>query len=754
MIATIAGNEGIVINKGSYHAYELMKEDYLYIEFESEALYAFKAGDTVKINGMSMPSGYHLIEDYAPSYNAVTGAYSYRMKFYAAWFNGSRKLVKINVGSTGEPAWQTVFTTTDLASNIATLIAASAGWTIKANVDPDFDKYVTLSFSGTKCIDALNMLVKALDENGWFEWWFDEGSKQLHIGKCKIAGNGAALELGSWNVASVNATGNMLPVAPSRIFAYGGTRNMSDRFGMAAPVLNAVDEEVVSIDTIPVTLYYDEAHPVTPDMFLKSRRIYPTLAKYEPKEKTTKQTATDYATRTFTYRLDRSVRVAGMSAIAKMQADAVVIDIDIKPKAGVTPTQPLEVTFKADVSLVRRINSATTEAVGKLGGAEWSQSELEKRIEIAKELRFMSNEADDYEIVVNVELAKPSQSASISQYTVEITVNDINLGCEITSESTYACDAGDGNRMNQFFLPLYDYRARLFSKTIEKKPMNEVGIPRGKIPYSWFAQDASGTAIATRIEKRLRYVWESKDNTNGEEMQIVFDEIYPRFGGTIGEDVGEWKTVEETFTNGEKTGRLLRYYAFETDLFESAMSAEDFTDDRMQIAFDKGASLGGMEFDVKVIDKDGGGVMIAVIPNENYTDLLPNDTLHPKAGDKYSLFGLNAAIYDEDGKATKAAQEDLAAATESYAQLVASNTGVYVCQMRAVDTNGAEVVTSNFMRMVGLGKPVRLTFGGVDITTRIMGVKWYLDLPQAGFELTIGDTMPYRRIDYIERRLN
>ena len=83
MEAIIGGNK-ITISKGSYYQAELMKEDALHLQFSHSELMALPVGTEASAEGYSGV----LLQDYAPSYNANTGAYDYDCVFNASYMQG------------------------------------------------------------------------------------------------------------------------------------------------------------------------------------------------------------------------------------------------------------------------------------------------------------------------------------------------------------------------------------------------------------------------------------------------------------------------------------------------------------------------------------------------------------------------------------------------------------------------------------------------------------------------------------------
>ena len=722
MKATIGGTE-VTIDKGSYYKVELMKEEYLLLSFRYPTLLPLSVGTTATAGGYSGV----LAENYAPTYNAARGCYNYDVKFVAPYWRDNNKLVKL----TGTN--QTIFAVTDKPSNILAIIAGSAGWTV-GTVD-DTVGYVTIQFNGTHCVDALNALVKAMDDNGFYEWWFS--GTTVSVGK--LTGSGTAISLTEENVSGISASNSSGRTA-TKVYAMGGTKNMSPRVGLDAPNISATT-------AVMGYGYKDPLHEITAAMFKANARVYPVVQKLWEDTTSTAKAGVSYGD---------SVNV---SLSAKEHASK-AIDGVFNGKATVEFKSYNQVTVYVEATACQ-----ITE--GQYRGTLWlvrGDTRLAKLDEITEHnyygflpntpipLMFRFNNVEDQEVTfddspIGVEVEVSFIDAKIEtpegqtggSPSVSIRYTNGYLAFDVTSMDYYAISAGPLGRFNPKFLPISDPNSRVFSQS-GTATIDQLGISRSKVPYSWFYESSKyKDGLIGKVENRLTCVI----GTGTEEEQVVFDDIYPKIGGTLG-TVGTFKSVAEKDSNGELTGRTQIYYSFETDLFDG-LSPKDYIEDTAHIAFDKGSTLGGMEFEIAIVGQSDGKAEIAIIPNENYSQLIPNSVLFPKAGDKYSLYGLDAGIYD-DGTAVASAQQELNEAAQAYLDRQKEDKGIYNCSIKA--TKAAA------LKSVAFGAAASLSFGGATLTqTRVIGIKRYLDLPEAGLEIMVGNSTPYRKLDYLERKL-
>lgn len=739
------GDKAVTVDKGSFIKWELMKEDYMQISFCYGSVIPMPRGTMVSWEG-----GFEgvLLEDYTPTYNMARNCYEYNVQAWRDYYLGKDRLVK--QAGTG----MTIFTIMDKPSEILKVIAASAGWTAHESGISN-EPWVTLTFNGTNCMDALTMLVNVWDESGYYEWWFDT-SGGVHIGK--LTGSGAGIELNEDNVAGVTSMkGEQKRV--TRVIGLSGTRNLSPRVGLPAPTLNT-EGASVEINGQAHTLYRDSKFVVTPQMFKESARVYPNLGSYGGNGTTIKHTFASFGdTHSDQFAASEAeVNIMDDMTLKMMMKNKVLtLNTKAEPKAGVAPSVP---TPQAMLSVKLTVVRKTGNDIGIVDTFVNASAPIARGVSTVKiempDAMFIASPDTEYALKMEMTLDKSTDTASLDDWQdIEVTFVNSQLGYKIGSDSAYACDTGlyyYGSRilLNPYFLDVKSEKARYFLAPISNRSMTEIGINRGKIPYSWFFLSSGYDDSQYYMMSEKRLVSDFDNTAQGEhpcEVQVIFDDIFPRLGGILA-SVGEFKSVGEMDSNGEDTGRTLIYYCFDLPQSLSGVDARDFTEDTLKVGFDNDATLAGKEFDVKIVNT-GSNTQLAIIPNEDYGVLLPNSSLFPQAGDSYSLYGLNSAIYDENDAALAAAQAALDKATKDYYDRQMTDTGIYTCSIKPTRA----ITSAANLTSVSLGEAVSLNFGAVSVSTRVIGMKMYLDLPQAGLEITIGNSTPWKKIDNMQKQL-
>lgn len=724
MTATITTTGGtqytVTLDKGSYYKIELMKEEYVLLSFNHPDLIPMGVGTTAAAGGYSGV----LTEDYAPTYNQARGCYSYSVQFKATYWAKNNTLVKrVENGKT-----LTIFDITDHPLNILNIICQCAGWTAStSNMDEDALKaWVTVSFNGTYCVDALNALVQAMDENGYYEWWFSGST--CYIGKLGSSGSGVALT--EENIEGISASRSTARKV-TKVYAMGGTRNMSPRIGLPSPTISAT-KSIYYKDPI---YGYDPNHIITTDMFPSSMKTYQKVpcdgycrVQYSGKVGENTRNFPQYSTRIPDVNGFSKVRFVANSEYYEFIVDS-----------------PFDESFSLKVELYAGChdNDSGIRAIKKIGESA--------NVTIEKGIAKPNIKVSEKETTINIDEGEyPAlvvKFISDLEYISDLDYADITFswykGFNVYSLNNVKVVCNNGATLNPLMIDITKNikESCIFDKQFINTT-DQLGIPRSKVPVSWFYESENySSSITIGAEQRLTSIAGSGDV----EAQVIFDEIYPKIGGTI-KEAGEFKTVEEKDTNGELTGRNLIYYSFKTDLF-SGLDSSYYVEDKCKIAFGLGSKLGGMEFDIAIVGQSDGSAEIAIIPNENYSQLIPNSVLHPEAGDTFSLFGLNAAIYD-DGTAAQVAQAQLDAAAVKYLLMCNTDDGVYNCNIKP--TQAGAIINGG----LSFGAAASLSFVGASLSsTRVIGFKKYLDLPEAGLEVMVGNSTPYRKIDYLEKKV-
>ena len=226
----------------------------------------------------------------------------------------------------------------------------------------------------------------------------------------------------------------------------------------------------------------------------------------------------------------------------------------------------------------------------------------------------------------------------------------------------------------------------------------------------------------------------------------VFDEVYPRRVGTL----SDVKTVDRALTgeDGEQVGTFKAYQYKDTGLnFKREYIIEG---QELEITFQSG-KLNGLKFGT-IFEPEGtssGSQIWEIKANENYGRLLPDDTLFPENGDEYILTGFNIQLVSD--QYIPAAEQELKDKALKYAEQRKKDDGAYNTTLRS-----KWVYQDRLKRFYEFGQKVTLinkAFFENGRESRILGWEFNLDIPWDNPTYTIGESMPYSRINEIEEKL-
>lgn len=262
---------------------------------------------------------------------------------------------------------------------------------------------------------------------------------------------------------------------------------------------------------------------------------------------------------------------------------------------------------------------------------------------------------------------------------------------------------------------------------------------------------------------------------------VVFDDIYPHRIGTIG-GVKTHQYIDEITEEGkEPVRKKWNAYRFKdagrydpetekTDAGKKLLFSEKYIlpGQELRVLFQSGA-LNGMDFAVifNPCDKEGGETPIAeLLPdgsrnpaaqvfeikrNEDYGRELPGDTLIPKDGDRYVLYGYDTKLVDAE--LISDAEKELKKKALKYIEKTKQDPSVYTCKMNSgyIYNDGKELKSFEVGAKVNLIHPAYFENGRV---SRIIGFEYNLDIPYDSPVYTVGETASYSRLGELEGKLD
>ena len=234
------------------------------------------------------------------------------------------------------------------------------------------------------------------------------------------------------------------------------------------------------------------------------------------------------------------------------------------------------------------------------------------------------------------------------------------------------------------------------------------------------------------------------------EAIVVFDDIYPHRIGTMSNVTTFERTEDVEGEDGETTQETYTVYRYK-DTGLNFSSEYILPNQELRITFQSG-SLMGMDFGVTFNPNESQPEeqLWEIVRNEDYGVMLPNDTLKPKDGDTYILYGYDIKMVSDT--LIPEAEQELKERAEDFVERSKVDDGTYTATL---DSDWVYDDTIN--RTFGLGQRVNLknpAYFENGRVSRILGFEFNLDIPHDSQVYTIGESTAYSRFGEIEDKLN
>lgn len=224
---------------------------------------------------------------------------------------------------------------------------------------------------------------------------------------------------------------------------------------------------------------------------------------------------------------------------------------------------------------------------------------------------------------------------------------------------------------------------------------------------------------------------------------VVFDEVYPRLEKTM----SSVSTRTETVTNEDGGQETVTYYRYrDTGLNFSKdyiLPGQELT-----IIFQSG-KMNGLEFGV-IFDPDNNGSQLwEIVRSEDYGRPLPDDTIYPENDDKYILSGFDPKFVSV--QMIPDAEQELKEKAQKIADQRKKDDGTYYTTLRSEWVN-----EDKLKRFFEFGQKINLVnkaFFENGRESRVLGWEFNLDIPWDSPVYTIGESMPYSRLNDVEEKL-
>lgn len=234
------------------------------------------------------------------------------------------------------------------------------------------------------------------------------------------------------------------------------------------------------------------------------------------------------------------------------------------------------------------------------------------------------------------------------------------------------------------------------------------------------------------------------------EAIVVFDDIYPHRIGTMSNVTTFERTEDVEGEDGETTQETYTVYRYK-DTGLNFSGEYILPNQELRVTFQSG-SLMGMDFGVTFNpdEKSPEEQLWEIVRNEDYGVMLPNDTLKPKDGDTYILYGYDINMVSDT--LIPEAEQELKERAEDFVERSKVDDGTYTATL---DSDWVYDDTIN--RTFGLGQRVNLknpAYFENGRVSRILGFEFNLDFPHDSQVYTIGESTAYSRFGEIEDKLN
>ena len=224
---------------------------------------------------------------------------------------------------------------------------------------------------------------------------------------------------------------------------------------------------------------------------------------------------------------------------------------------------------------------------------------------------------------------------------------------------------------------------------------------------------------------------------------VIFDEVYPRLESTM----SEVSTRTENVTNEDGNQETVTYYRYrDTGLNFSKdyiLPGQELT-----IIFQSG-KMNGLEFGV-IFDPDNNGSQLwEIVRSEDYGRPLPDDTIYPENDDKYILSGFDPKFVSV--QMIPDAEKELKEKAQKVADQRKKDDGTYYATLRSEWVN-----KDKLKRFFEFGQKINLVnkaFFENGRESRVIGWEFNLDIPWDSPVYTIGESMPYSRLNDVEEKL-
>lgn len=272
------------------------------------------------------------------------------------------------------------------------------------------------------------------------------------------------------------------------------------------------------------------------------------------------------------------------------------------------------------------------------------------------------------------------------------------------------------------------------------------------VPDKYLSFSTEDLVVNGVVQKRLMMpadtpyidVYPDMSQEEAVESIVVFDDIYPKRIGTM----SDVNTVPSDIKEDDKVVGTFDAYQYKDAglVFDKKYQIEGT---ELKITFQSG-KMNGMEFGVIFEPNDKDEQLWEIVRNEDYGRPLPDEYIHPENGDQYVLSGFNIKLVSD--QYIPSAEQELKERAQKYADKTKIDDGTYPVTLRS-DWVKEDLISRTF----DFGQRINLvddTFFENGRISRVLGWEMNLDIPWDSPVYTIGESMPYSRIEEIEEKVD
>lgn len=247
------------------------------------------------------------------------------------------------------------------------------------------------------------------------------------------------------------------------------------------------------------------------------------------------------------------------------------------------------------------------------------------------------------------------------------------------------------------------------------------------------------------------------------EAVVIFDEVYPRYVGTMSE-VKTVQRTDESEEDGDETGTSETFTAYQFKDANLTFSKEYILPEAtLRMKFQTGP-LSGMEFDVQfnpdeLDESDPNAQVFEIVRNDDYGQYLPKEPLVPSVGNQYILHNFDPQYVSDE--LIPEAEQELLEKANTYKSKVTSDPSTYTLNMNSYLASGFDENNGTLNpekeidfaagQKVNMINPAFFSNGRV---SRIIGFQKKLDYPYDAPTYIVGETAAYSRFKELEQKID